>query len=284
MTMTESRTPVLENQQKKVFRTVKQEEPLIVKRAPHVHAAVTPAARNWVLFIALIPAILASAISFGFSAVILIFNSIAAFVVFELVTEKIFKQKIRIWDGNSVLLGTIMGLLLNQDVPVWMCWLGAFFAAFAKNRFHPSLFGLLILLFLNSVILDHSEIFVSVLPVQIALIGGGIFLAAKRIIRWQNPVAYLSAFVLSAFCFGINPLSFPFAGAALLAGIFAATDSMTTPLTLKGNFVFCALAGILSIVLGTVTGGLEGIVFSILIMNLFVPLIDRYVRIKPYTV
>ena len=54
-----------------------------------------------------------------------------------------------------------------------------------------------------------------------------------------------------------------------------ATDYTTSPMTARGQFVFAAECGLLTALIRTFGGYPEGVSYSILIMNLTVPLIDR---------
>ncbi len=68
----------------------------------------------------------------------------------------------------------------------------------------------------------------------------------------------------------------------MLGAFFMATDYVTSPLTHKGRIVFSVGAGILTVVIRRFGGLPEGVCFSILLMNAITPLIDRYVKVKPY--
>ena len=68
----------------------------------------------------------------------------------------------------------------------------------------------------------------------------------------------------------------------MLGAFFMATDYVTSPLTHKGRIIFSVGAGILTVVIRLFGGMPEGVAFSILFMNALTPLIDRYVKIKPY--
>ncbi len=68
----------------------------------------------------------------------------------------------------------------------------------------------------------------------------------------------------------------------MLGAFFMATDYVTSPLTHKGRIIFGVGAGILTVVIRRFGGLPEGVCFSILLMNAITPLIDRYVRVRPY--
>lgn len=116
------------------------------------------------------------------------------------------------------------------------------------------------------------------------LLIGGIFLIARRVIRWEIPVAYIgSFFLLSAIAWAIKPdaMANPFfhlaAGGLFLGAFFMATDYVTSPMSAPGMLIFGLGCGILTFVIRYFGAFPEGVSFAIVIMNAFVPLIDRYI-------
>ncbi len=59
-----------------------------------------------------------------------------------------------------------------------------------------------------------------------------------------------------------------------------ATDMVTSPITPVGQLIFGAGCGFLTVIIRLYGGYPEGVSFAILLMNLTVPLIDRYTRPK----
>ncbi len=117
-----------------------------------------------------------------------------------------------------------------------------------------------------------------------ALLLGGIFLLARRIISWHIPVTYIAVTGLMCFIFGGktlfsgNWLSYILSGGLFLGAFFMATDYVTSPLTHKGQIVFGAGCGLLTAIIRLWGGYPEGVSYSILMMNAAVPLIDRYTK------
>jgi electron transport complex protein RnfD len=70
-------------------------------------------------------------------------------------------------------------------------------------------------------------------------------------------------------------------GGLILGAIFMATDYVTTPNTFLGNVIYFAILGLVTTGLRVATG-MEVVSFAILLMNLFVPLIDKFVYPKPF--
>ena len=111
----------------------------------------------------------------------------------------------------------------------------------------------------------------------LALLIGFAILLYKDIIKWHVPVIYVA--VVAALCalFGrpVPPYYEILTGGLFLGAIFMATDYTTTPITLRGQMIFAAGCGLLTALIRTWGGYPEGVSYSILIMNLTVPLIDR---------
>lgn len=123
------------------------------------------------------------------------------------------------------------------------------------------------------------------------LIIGGIYLMIRKVINWKIPFTYIAVFAVMTFLFGKNSMELPqlqftllhiFSGGLMLGAFFMATDYTTTPTTAKGQIIFGAGCGILTYVIRTFGGYPEGVSFSILLMNILTPLIDRYTVPKKF--
>jgi electron transport complex protein RnfD len=112
----------------------------------------------------------------------------------------------------------------------------------------------------------------------LALIIGGAYLLYKGHITWEIPAAMIIAVFVAALLFGQNPFYHVLAGGVLLGAFFMATDWVTSPITSKGKLIFGAIIGVLVIIFRVGLGPTEGTAFSILIMNAFVPYIDRVTK------
>ncbi|MCH3924063.1 MAG: RnfABCDGE type electron transport complex subunit D [Bacteroidales bacterium] len=120
----------------------------------------------------------------------------------------------------------------------------------------------------------------------IAIILGGLFMLCKKVISWHIPVAFIgTAFIFSGILWMCNPQEYinPFyhilSGGMMLGAIFMATDMVTSPITHKGQLIFGAGCGLLTIIFRCFGPMPEGVSFAILIMNGVTPLIDK--NIKP---
>jgi electron transport complex protein RnfD len=116
------------------------------------------------------------------------------------------------------------------------------------------------------------------------IIVGGLYLFIRKIADWRTPLSLIitSAFI-SAIGYCIDPangsvLFHMFSGGLLLGAFFMATDPVTTPTTKKGRYIFGFGCGLLIMVIRYFGGLPEGVMYSILFMNAFVPLINRYTK------
>ena len=115
----------------------------------------------------------------------------------------------------------------------------------------------------------------------IALIIGGLYLIARRVIDPRIPVIYIGTVALLTWVAGPqgmftgDALYHILGGGLMLGAFFMATDYTTSPMSASGKMVFAAGCGILTSVIRLWGGYPEGVSYSILLMNLVVPLIDR---------
>jgi electron transport complex protein RnfD len=116
----------------------------------------------------------------------------------------------------------------------------------------------------------------------LAILLGAAFLLYKKIIDWRIPLSYLGTVAVLMVLLRQDALFHLLVGGLVLGAFFMATDYVTTPLTSKGRVIFGIGCGVL-VVLIRIFGSLpEGVAFSILLMNAFTPLIDRYTKTKPF--
>ena len=121
----------------------------------------------------------------------------------------------------------------------------------------------------------------------LAILIGGLILIILHISNWRIPVSYLGTVVVfSGILWLINPAQYPdpifhlFSGGLMLGAFFMATDMVTSPITNLGTWIFGIGAGFLVVLIRQFGGLPEGVMYSILLMNGFVPLINRYTRPK----
>jgi electron transport complex protein RnfD len=119
----------------------------------------------------------------------------------------------------------------------------------------------------------------------VALLIGFAFMLYKKIITWHIPVFMIGTiFAFSGILNLINPEQFVspvfhlLTGGVMLGAIFMATDMVTSPMNPKGMLVFAVGIGVLTVLIRTFGAYPEGVSFAILIMNAFVPIINRYIK------
>ena len=112
----------------------------------------------------------------------------------------------------------------------------------------------------------------------LALLAGGIFLYMKDHINWRVPASiFVTVFVL-ALVTGQDPIYHLLSGGLMLGALFMATDWVTAPITTGGKLIFGIAVGFLVMLFRVFLPPTEGVAFSILIMNAFVPVIDKSTR------
>ena len=117
----------------------------------------------------------------------------------------------------------------------------------------------------------------------LALLIGGIYLLITKVITWHIPVSILlTVTVFASILYGVDATTYPLphihllSGGMMLGAIFMATDYATSPMTVKGQIIYAICCGFLTVIIRSFSAYPEGVSFAILIMNAFVPLIDKY--------
>ncbi len=123
----------------------------------------------------------------------------------------------------------------------------------------------------------------------VGLILGFIYMLWKKIITWHTPIAMLATIVIfTGMLWVINPERFMdpvfhlLTGGVMLGAFFMATDYVTSPMTTKGMLIYGFGIGFLTVVIRTFGAYPEGVSFAILIMNGFVPLMNKYIKPKRF--
>lgn len=118
---------------------------------------------------------------------------------------------------------------------------------------------------------------------------GGIILLAKRIISWHIPISFLASMMFISACASLyepslypNPLFQCFTGASMLGAFFIATDPVTAPASHQSKLIYGMGVGFLTLVIRLWGGYPDGLAFAVLMMNMTVPLLDKYIIPKPY--
>ena len=245
---------------------------------------------------------------------------VASEVVYRLICKEKIKDIINTYDFTSSVTGLLLGLNLGSQSPWYTPVLGGIFAIIVvkmlfggtgKNFVNPAIAGRVFLVisfggavasgWLNpsiGAIMPTSGQVPSLLDMflgtgmlgcigetsKVALLIGGAYLVIRKVVKWQYPVIYI---VLTGLMTALLKLDFTLFLPSILSGglfvgaIFMATDYVTTPNTKLGNYIYFALLGILTGVFRVISSG-GAVSYCILLMNLTVPLIDRFIVPKPF--
>lgn len=316
-------------------------EMLIVTEAPHTRGKNTTSGIMLDVIIALIPALIAGIVVFGFRALTLAAVCMASAVLFEWAWCKILKKPSTVGDFSAALTGLLLALNLPVTMPYWMAICGSLFAIIVVKQFfggighnfmNPALAARAFLLtswaqamttwavpFSKTSIFSGADAVTSATPLgmikegmtdklpsymdlflgniggcvgevsAVAILIGAAYLLARRVISIRIPGAYILTVAVLTFIFGGkdglftgDALYHVLSGGLLLGAFFMATDYVTTPYTKKGQIIFGVGCGVLTAVIRIFGGYPEGVSYSILLMNVVSPLIERYTIPKKY--
>lgn len=142
---------------------------------------------------------------------------------------------------------------------------------------------------------DHMQLFMGQMGGSmgevsaLALILGFAYMLYRKIISWHIPVATIGTiYIFTGILWLIDPsanatpLFHILTGGVMLGAIYMATDLVTSPMTVKGMIIYSVGIGVITVVIRKFGAYPEGVSFAILIMNAFVPLINRYVKPKRF--
>ena len=116
----------------------------------------------------------------------------------------------------------------------------------------------------------------------LAILLGGLYLIVRRVISPVIPLTYLATAALFSALFGRDPLFDLLTGGLLLGAFFMATDYTTSPLYFWGRVVFAFGCGLLTMVIREFGSLPEGVSYSIILMNILTPLIERAIKPRPF--
>ena len=116
----------------------------------------------------------------------------------------------------------------------------------------------------------------------LALLVGGIYLVIRGVITWHTPVVFIATVFLFSLVLGQDPVAEILSGGLFIGAIFMATDYATTPNTAWGKVIFGVGCGLITVLIRVFGSYPEGVSFSILLMNILTPYIERWTRTKPF--
>lgn len=118
------------------------------------------------------------------------------------------------------------------------------------------------------------------------LIIGGLYLIYRKVITPTIPLVYIGTVaVLTLIVSGFDVhymAQHLLAGGLMLGAFFMATDYVTSPVSFKGKIIFAFGCGLITTIIRLYGGYPEGVSYSIILMNIATPLIDKYTRPKVF--
>ena len=273
---------------------------------PHVKSNENVKRMMWGTVAALIPICTAAIYLFGIPALTIILATVIAAVVTEIVIYRAASQPITIGDGNAVLIGLLLALLMPPGVPIWVPIIGAVFAIAIPKYifggtgtlvFHPALVGFAFLLAAWSPLMEASstpqlsslsDLFietgagrlVEASPAMVLL--GGAFVLYKKYVDRRVAITATVLLILLMPIFGMGSQHpYVLTGGYFLGLIFLAADPITSPVTKRGRLVYGVVLALLIMIQLHFNAYFTGMCFAVLLMNVFSPLIDRNTIPKP---
>ena len=117
-----------------------------------------------------------------------------------------------------------------------------------------------------------------------ALLIGFVYLLARGIITWHTPVVFIGTVFLGSLAITgdvTTALYYTLSGGLFIGAIFMATDYVTSPCTPWGKVIFGLGCGIITLLIRFYGSYPEGVSFSILLMNILNPYIEKWTMLKP---
>ena len=122
---------------------------------------------------------------------------------------------------------------------------------------------------------------------KIAILIGAFYLLTRKHINLYAPAAMIATVFLGAYCYS-NDVDFAMfhilCGGLFLGAFFMVTDMVTSPINPLGKIIFGIGCGAITLLIRLKGGYPEGVCYSILIMNAFVPLIDKFCKPRRFGV
>ena len=305
-------------------------EKLIVSSSPHFNGGRTTQNIMLDVIIALVPAMVASVILFGFRAAVVILTCVATCVLSEYLCRRVMKRPQTVGDLSCVVTGILLALNLPVTINPLIAVFGGvvaivvvkqMFGGIGQNFVNPALTARIILMnsfpadmsawtpafgWLNGTdatttatplgvlkeggdfTFSHLDLFLGNTggclgeTCALALILGGIYLIARRVISPVIPVTYLATVAVIALIAGRDPLVDLLSGGLLIGAFFMATDYTTSPISRNGRIVYALGCGVFTMLIRMFASLPEGVSYSIVLMNILVPLIERFTLPKPF--
>ena len=294
------------------------DQKLLVSPAPHFRKKRDTQAIMLDVIIALMPALIASAIIFGWRALLVVSVCVVTCVLCELGFQKLCKRPVTIKDLSAVVTGILLGFNLPHTIPIWQAVFGSvvaivavkqLFGGIGKNFANPAITARIVMMVsFASTMTSFSKIdgVSTATPLTqmgsnrlldlflgnhtgslgetcaLAIILGGIYLLCRRVITWHIPFTFIGTAALFGAIAGHHPIEYILCGGVLLGAFFMATDYSTSPSTSWGKVIFGIGCGFITFIIRQFGGFEEGVSFAILLMNILAPYISTLTRKKPF--
>lgn len=296
-------------------------EMLTVSSSPHIKRPDTTRGIMSDVVIALAPAATYGCILFGLRALAVLITSVGVAVLSEFLWNKALKKPNTIKDMSAVVTGLLLGMNLPPTLPLWQAVIGSvaaiivvkqMFGGLGHNFANPAIAARIMLLVSFPAAMTRftepvSDAVTSATPLAgtagalsfktlffgmhagsigetsaFLLIVGGLYLVIRRVITPVIPVCFIGTVALLSLIAGENVMLSVFGGGLILGAVFMATDYTTSPTTPLGKAVFAVGCGIITFVIRKFGSLPEGVSYSILLMNILVPHINRFTLSKPF--
>lgn len=290
-----------------------------VASSPHIRAGRTTRGIMLDVIVALLPAGAFGVAWFGLHALWIIAVSVLSAVAWEALWCWMAKKPYTVRDLSAVVTGLLLAYNLPPTVPLWLPIVGTgiaivlvkqCFGGLGQNFMNPALAARAILMgswvgLMSGTAYSMADAMTSATPLaqgaeyaldalfwgtipgcigevcKPALLAGGLYLLARRVISWRVPVTMLLvSFALFWISLGSaeSALRQVLSGGLILGAFFMATDYSSSPTTPVGKLIMGAGCALVLFVIRTFSSLPEGCSYAILFMNLATPLIERFTQ------
>lgn len=304
-------------------------ENLLVSSSPHLRGGRKTNMIMLDVIIAMVPAVVASCILFGWRAAIILAITTGVCVVSEWLARLIMKRDNTIWDLSAVVTGILLAFNLPASIHPVMAGIGGvvaivvakqMFGGLGQNFVNPALTARIVLMvsfpsqmstwtkpfeygydamttasplgilaeggdtpmpsYLDLFLGNHAGSLGE--TCALAIILGGAYLLVRRVISPIIPGCFLATVVIFSLIFQRDILVDLLSGGVLLGAFFMATDYATSPINWRGKIVFGIGCGIITMLIRIFGAMPEGVSFSIILMNIATPHIERLTRPRAF--
>ena len=290
-----------------------------VASSPHIRAGRTTRGIMLDVIVALLPAGAFGVAWFGLHALWIIAVSVLSAVAWEALWCWMAKKPYTVGDLSAVVTGLLLAYNLPPTVPLWLPIVGTgiaivlvkqCFGGLGQNFMNPALAARAILMsswvgLMSGTAYSMADAMTSATPLaqgaeyaldalfwgtipgcigevcKPALLAGGLYLLARRVISWRVPVTMLLvSFALFWISLGSaeSALRQVLSGGLILGAFFMATDYSSSPTTPVCKLIMGAGCALVLFVIRTFSSLPEGCSYAILFMNLATPLIERFTQ------